>query len=231
MCNYLTRGMKLALVLIATKCCGLQKVYIDFKRWNMLMAGRAIVCWTTMVWMLRLKPLTIRRMYTFCKNLLLATDTYRASAWPRRAVFILTELFCFSFSEVSVREQWLQAQSGPLGFCLFSPCFFLAFIQRRTSHHNCPQPIQDEFNSKYSAPKTHPCHFHQRRHASSDRLAFHWKHQKPDRCFPCQVCQPIPGSTWVGTNPALLGTGRALDLLAAWVIKILKRENQTKIKK
>lgn len=169
MCNYLTRGMELALVLIATKCCGLQKVYIDFKRWNMLMAGRAIVCWTTMVWMLRLKPLTIRRMYTFCKNLLLAIDTYRASAWPRRAVFILTELFCFSFSEVSVREQWLQAQSGPLGFCLFSPCFFLAFIQRRTSHHNSPQPIQDEFNSKYSAPKTHPCHFHQRRHASSDR--------------------------------------------------------------
>lgn len=80
MCNYLTRGMELVLVLIATKCCGLQKVYVDFRRRNMLIKGRAIACWTTMVWMLRLKPLTIRRMYTFCKNLLLAIDTYRASA-------------------------------------------------------------------------------------------------------------------------------------------------------
>lgn len=76
----MTRGMELVLVLIATKCCGLQKVYVDFRRRNMLIKSRAIACWTTMVWMLRLKPLTIRRMYTFCKNLLLARDTYRASA-------------------------------------------------------------------------------------------------------------------------------------------------------
>lgn len=162
----------------------------------MLIKGRAIACWTTMVWMLRLKPLTIRRMYTFCKNLLLAIDTYRASTCPRRVVFILTELLCINFSEVPVREQWLQAQSGPLGFCLFLPAFSQPSYKGGLHTTTAPSPFR--LNSTQSTLLQKPIPATSTgggTPAVTEVLVFCWKHQKPDRCFLCLVCQPTPGSS------------------------------------
>lgn len=81
-----------------------KKINMQFKRCNVLLECGSIVRWTMVAQMLRLKPLAIERLYTFCKHLLLDSVTYRALVWSSRAILILPVLLQISFLEVPVSK-------------------------------------------------------------------------------------------------------------------------------